>query len=105
MTESRKPNRLAELLKEREGFISIEEAIEILGAREYTLCLTNLAEKDEDDPEYINLYFQGGDSDKGGLPTHICFSSSFMDRFCDALDNALEEQGQLSPRTKGLTKH
>lgn len=104
MPEQKRPNRLAELLKERNGFIAIPEALKILGPEEYTNCLVELHEKEEDDPEHINLFFQNGDSEKlDGKPTHICFSDAAMDWFCQLLDNAIESTGHLSPRNKGLS--
>jgi hypothetical protein len=101
MAEERRRNPLAELLKQHEGFVPIREAVEILGPEEYSRCLADLVTRNEDDTEYADLFFQNGDSDTG-QPTHVCFSKAFWDRFCDTLDEALEQQGQLSPRTKGV---
>ncbi|OGM97871.1 MAG: hypothetical protein A2735_02800 [Candidatus Yanofskybacteria bacterium RIFCSPHIGHO2_01_FULL_41_21] len=99
--EKNKINSLTELLKQRNGFVSIREAIELLGPEEYSSCLVDLVTKDEDDEESATLFFQNGDS-ATGKPTHVCFSSAFMDWFCDKVDTALEQQGVLSPRTKGV---
>ena len=101
MPDNKRANPLATLLKSRGGFILIHEAVEILGPEEYTRCLVDLVNRDEEDPEYSDLFFQKGDS-ATGVPTHICFSSAFMEHFCDALDDTLEKHGVISPRTKGV---
>ncbi|GEM_PF-6315806 len=99
--EKNRVNPLVGLLKERDGFISIREAIELLGPEEYSRCLVDLVTRGENDEENGDLFFQNGDVDTGE-PTHVCFSSAFMDWFCDKVDTALEQQGVLSPRTKGV---
>lgn len=101
MSEEKRRNPLAELLKKHNGFMQIHEAVEILGPEEYSRCLVDLTTRDENDEEYADLFFQNGDG-ATGQPTHICFSSSFMDLFCDKLDTILEQHGVLSPRTKGV---
>ena len=45
--EKNKINSLTELLKQRNGFVSIREAIELLGPEEYSSCLVDLVTKDE----------------------------------------------------------
>ncbi len=99
--ESRK-NPLAEILRTRGGFVPIDEAIEILGAGLYTRCLANLLSRSDEDPDQADLFYKLGDGLTEGVPTHICFSSAFFEQFCKSLDDALERQGVLSPRTEGV---
>lgn len=101
MTKEKRTNALAELLRSRDGFVSIREAVNLLGPEEYSRCLVNLTSRDENDQEYVDLFYQNGDSGTG-QPTHICFSNAFMEYFCDILDGVLEKHGVLSPRTKGI---
>ena len=101
MADNKRENPLATLLKSRGGFILICEAVLILGPEEYSRCLVDLIDRSEEDPEYSDLFFQKGDSETG-VPTHICFSSAFMERFCNVLDNALEQHGVISQKTKGV---
>ncbi len=98
MTEQNKSNRLAELMKERGGFIGIREALDILGPEDYTFCLADLLELNEDDEKHTTLFCNKGDN----RPTHIAFSSAAMEWFCDIVDSVLEQHGVLSPRTKGV---
>lgn len=99
MPEEKRINALAVLLKNRGGFVSIREAVKLLGPEEYSRCLVDLTGRGEDDEEYADLYFQNSDCDTG-TPTHVCFSSAFMDLFCDILDDALEKHGILIPRIR-----
>lgn len=102
MSEVKRRNELAELLKSRDGFILIRDAVKLLGPEKYSLCLTDLSERPEEDPERADLFFQNGDYDKGGLPTHICFPSVFMERLSDRLSDTLEQKGVLTKKTKGV---
>ena len=99
--DNKRENPLATLLKSRGGFILICEAVLILGPEEYSRCLVDLILRDEKDPEYSDLFFQKGDS-ATGVPTHVCFSDTFMECLCEAIDNTLEQHGVISPRTKGV---
>lgn len=101
MPDEKEINLLAELLKARGPCLPIRVLIEALGPEEYTACLEDLFSRDEDDPERAGVFCANGDS----RPTHIYIGDWFMEWMSEKLDTALEKQGYLSPRTKGLTKH
>lgn len=101
MPEEKSKNHLAKLMKDRGGFIPIRKALEILGPEEYTRCLAELLELPEEDEEYTSIFWENGDG-PNGTPSHICFSNAAMERFFAKVDEVLEAQGHLSPRTKGF---
>ncbi len=91
-----KENHLMELVRERGGVISVEDAVAVLGRQEYERCYEEALESEE-----FNGFCQNGDH----KVTHVCLSDWAYDWFCDKVDTALESVGALSPRTKDLKVH
>ena len=102
MSEKKKPNLLVELLKARGGCLPIRVLVEVLGPEEYSGYLEDMVTRGEEDPDGGSVFYEAG---QDYPPTHVCLDSWLQEWMFDKIDTALEETGNLSPRTKGLKKH